>query len=451
MRGPAGIGKTALLAEARALATVPVYSATGSELERSFPFGAVQQLLGAVLGEPTQAVLHELYWLVADRCPAVLLVDDAHWVDRASLRWLAYMVNRVADLPLAILLAARDGEPDELLSPDRAALGDDRARAAPAVRSGRGRAGRRRRRVRGHRRQPVLCPRGDRRHAALGGRVRGPAAGGAAAGMHRAGAGAVGGERDGRGARRRARRGVGGRRRSRRSRAPTSCAATTSPTRSCARRCTPRSRRPRSAGLHLAAARLLDDPERVAAQLMAAGPGGGVVGRRGAARRRPRGMGARRARGRGGVPDAAPPRRRCRARSSSACCASSPARGSRPPGRTACRCSARRSRWPRATSAAEIALELGRSLFSQGYFADACAAFEAGGGEAELATVAVLDLSLVRRFGGLDAIAERAPDRGPAPGSRSRARRTPTAPRMPRPRSPTRTSIPAASPPGSSR
>ncbi len=32
----------------------------------------------------------------------MLLVDDAHWLDRPSLRWLAFMVNRVADLPLAI-------------------------------------------------------------------------------------------------------------------------------------------------------------------------------------------------------------------------------------------------------------------------------------------------------------------------------------------------------------
>ena len=53
---------------------------------------------------------------------------------------------------------------------------------------------------------------------------------------------------------------------------------------------------------------------------------------------------------------------------------------------------------------AEIALELGRALFTQGYFTDACAALEAAGADAELAAIAVLDLSLVRRFGGLDAL-----------------------------------------------
>ena len=44
------------------------------------------------------------------------MIDDAHWLDRQSLRWLAYMVNRVAELPLTILLAARSDEPDELLT-----------------------------------------------------------------------------------------------------------------------------------------------------------------------------------------------------------------------------------------------------------------------------------------------------------------------------------------------
>ncbi len=53
---------------------------------------------------------------------------------------------------------------------------------------------------------------------------------------------------------------------------------------------------------------------------------------------------------------------------------------------------------------AEIALELGRALFTQGYFTEACAALEAAGADSELAAIAVLDLSLVRRFGGLDAL-----------------------------------------------
>src|SRR5215471_12608082 len=47
VEGPAGIGKTALLAEARAAATqrgMRVLRARGTELERGFAFGVVRQL-----------------------------------------------------------------------------------------------------------------------------------------------------------------------------------------------------------------------------------------------------------------------------------------------------------------------------------------------------------------------------------------------------------------------
>ena len=55
VRGPAGIGKTALLAEARTLAAgagLRVLAARGSELERSFAFGAVQQLFARSHARP---------------------------------------------------------------------------------------------------------------------------------------------------------------------------------------------------------------------------------------------------------------------------------------------------------------------------------------------------------------------------------------------------------------
>src|SRR6185295_9535617 len=55
VEGPAGIGKTRLLAEARrrgAALGVHVVSARGSELEREFPFGVVRQLFEAELVDP---------------------------------------------------------------------------------------------------------------------------------------------------------------------------------------------------------------------------------------------------------------------------------------------------------------------------------------------------------------------------------------------------------------
>src|SRR5262245_22750449 len=123
VEGPAGIGKTALLASARAAsesAGMRVLRARGAELEHDFAFGVVRQLFepalaetpeperaellqgpaglaGRLLGlpgaahdappespDPSFAVLHGLYWLcanVAAERPLCLVVDDAHWAD----------------------------------------------------------------------------------------------------------------------------------------------------------------------------------------------------------------------------------------------------------------------------------------------------------------------------------------------------------------------------------
>jgi hypothetical protein len=48
--------------------------------------------------------------------PLLLAVDDLPWVDRASLRFLAYLQRRVAELPVLLLVTARAGEEtDELV------------------------------------------------------------------------------------------------------------------------------------------------------------------------------------------------------------------------------------------------------------------------------------------------------------------------------------------------
>ncbi|WP_344293440.1 BTAD domain-containing putative transcriptional regulator [Agromyces neolithicus] len=151
IEGPAGIGKTRLLAEAsRTAATegLRVLSARGSALEQAFGFGVVRQLFersvngagqrdpllsGAASGAaavfddvgdepPVQhgsfAVLHALYWLAVNTSsqgPTVICVDDVQWCDTASLRFLAYLVKRLEGLPLLVLLARRSDErhPDD--------------------------------------------------------------------------------------------------------------------------------------------------------------------------------------------------------------------------------------------------------------------------------------------------------------------------------------------------
>ena len=52
-------------------------------------------------------MLHGLYWLAANfasRTPTLLVVDDLHWADEPSLRWLHYLARRLEGLPLLLLV-----------------------------------------------------------------------------------------------------------------------------------------------------------------------------------------------------------------------------------------------------------------------------------------------------------------------------------------------------------
>ena len=139
VEGAPGLGKTALLdvaaGDAAALG-LRVLRTQGLELEVEHPFGAVRQLLGPVLrdgddlfdgaarlarpivagaGEPEPAVdsfaaLHGLYWLLANLAgcaPLALIVDDAHWLDEPSLRFLAFLLPRLDELPVGLVVASR--------------------------------------------------------------------------------------------------------------------------------------------------------------------------------------------------------------------------------------------------------------------------------------------------------------------------------------------------------
>jgi DNA-binding CsgD family transcriptional regulator/tetratricopeptide (TPR) repeat protein len=150
VEGSAGIGKTRLLSEARAgarAARIDVLIARPGELEGDFAFGVVRQLFepalansapdvraellagaaqlaaplfgsaptsaSSVEGESSFAKLHGLYWLAANfalRNPTLLVVDDLHWADEPSLRWLAYLARRLDGLPLVLLVATRPPE-----------------------------------------------------------------------------------------------------------------------------------------------------------------------------------------------------------------------------------------------------------------------------------------------------------------------------------------------------
>jgi DNA-binding CsgD family transcriptional regulator len=150
VEAPAGLGKTSLLraaAETAAGAGFACLRARASDFERDFAYGCVRQLLepavarvsgaqrdhlfegAAVLSKPLFApagapqpwssadssfsILHGLYWLLnnlANAGPVVLSVDDLHWSDTESLRFLNYLAPRLDGLPLALLASTRSGE-----------------------------------------------------------------------------------------------------------------------------------------------------------------------------------------------------------------------------------------------------------------------------------------------------------------------------------------------------
>lgn len=153
VEGPAGIGKTTLLRAACTGCDGRMLTARGLALEGGFPYGIVRQLLepvraaagpgewdgllegaaglavrvfdgaepGAVEDDVPHAVQHGLYWLVANlaaRGPLVIAVDDAHWADVPSLRWLAHLAARIEGLPVALLLAVRDGPAEPPVVPE---------------------------------------------------------------------------------------------------------------------------------------------------------------------------------------------------------------------------------------------------------------------------------------------------------------------------------------------
>ncbi|MCS0599885.1 AAA family ATPase [Streptomyces sp. LP11] len=147
-RGEAGLGKTALLAETRRIAErrgCRVWSARAAETLRSVPFTVVRQLLqpallslmpeeareylgdwyeiaGPALGllEPREAnpdpryvcdgLVAAVRRLARREWPLVLIVDDAHWADQETLRWLAAFTEQLQEVSVLVVVARRPGE-----------------------------------------------------------------------------------------------------------------------------------------------------------------------------------------------------------------------------------------------------------------------------------------------------------------------------------------------------
>jgi DNA-binding CsgD family transcriptional regulator len=68
----------------------------------------------ATASDPSFSIQHGLYWLAANLSagrPLLLAVDDAHWADEPSLRWMVYLARRLEGLRVVLLAAFRPQEP----------------------------------------------------------------------------------------------------------------------------------------------------------------------------------------------------------------------------------------------------------------------------------------------------------------------------------------------------
>jgi DNA-binding CsgD family transcriptional regulator len=133
--GEAGIGKTRLLdafeAEAGAGAAVQWLRAGCDPLHTPRPLGPLADLSGALppaLAEAVHAArtYNGLFpalmaWMRLTRPTPVLVIDDLHWADEATLDGMRYFGRRIASVPALLVLALRD-EPGETPSALRRTL-----------------------------------------------------------------------------------------------------------------------------------------------------------------------------------------------------------------------------------------------------------------------------------------------------------------------------------------
>src|SRR5579871_2503351 len=140
--GEPGMGKSSLLAYGVELAAgMGVLRARGVQSEASIPFAGLSELLRPALSAldripPHQAAaLQGALALVPSRTedrfligaatlsllaahaedrPALVVLDDAHWIDGSSADAISFALRRLLADPIAVLLAVRRGEPSLL-------------------------------------------------------------------------------------------------------------------------------------------------------------------------------------------------------------------------------------------------------------------------------------------------------------------------------------------------
>ena len=146
-----GLGKTRLLAVAAEVAgdRFTAVRATGQEMEASYPFGMVHQMVSdlgrgwsarLIATEPVlrafargqrrggrTELTYALFWLlgsVAERRPLLLLLDDLHWSDPDSLEFWRFLAARAQTQPMALVVGLRPWPAAAADMAERLAAGD---------------------------------------------------------------------------------------------------------------------------------------------------------------------------------------------------------------------------------------------------------------------------------------------------------------------------------------
>jgi DNA-binding CsgD family transcriptional regulator/tetratricopeptide (TPR) repeat protein len=124
VRGEAGIGKSSLVEAVRAHLPAEGRMLVGycDDLATPRTLGPFRDLVGSVGAELSRAVMDgsdrdrvlaalraELTW---PEHPTVLVIEDVHWADDATLDALRYLTRRIADMPAVLVLTYRDDELD---------------------------------------------------------------------------------------------------------------------------------------------------------------------------------------------------------------------------------------------------------------------------------------------------------------------------------------------------
>jgi len=122
--GEAGIGKSSLVEAVRAQLPAEGRMLVGycDDLATARTLGPFRDLVGSVGTELSRAITDggdrdqvlaalraELTWAAH---PTVLVIEDVHWADDATLDALRYLIRRIADLPAVLILTYRDDEPN---------------------------------------------------------------------------------------------------------------------------------------------------------------------------------------------------------------------------------------------------------------------------------------------------------------------------------------------------